>query len=671
MKVFEILKNIFSKTQNDIYALLDLRSAVNIPSRESLSLEENKKIDEIKLEYLKLLNNKILFSRDLDIKEIKEEVDMNAELIKNLFTKDEVYPFDYIDENEKVNLVVKASKMNLYLSHIVMMYRKVELMFIALEEILNSDKIKLPSKRRAVRFKCENLLFTLATFRNQGEGIALEVSSYLKEYNISEDVISGEEKNIKKNEVLRCIKTVMPERLDYLHFNSIKFDSPLEYVAYLERELEIYVYNNKEKKTELIRDLIYYEDEAYSYEEAVKVLSVLEMRMKIFSLYGKGIITELMINKLYEFKYELLTFNIMLGGNGFGRLNYAEVECYDKIIMEKIEDIVRGRNYVLNEFVGNNSFKMVANLFRNKDGIFSSYDILNNKKLFAFLNSLDYRENLSRVIDFFNDFMVNISDYEIPENSAFTWEEKVPLITVMKLMECGYLSQNDEIYSFYELVKDKIENIYICKIPEGISEINVGLDIITKDEKLINMINSKAKDKKVYTPSTLKSIIGFFNIDCESLILNDGCEVFSPMCFSCNSEFKISVPSSLKILHLGEFKDTIDSIIFRDYKNSCILNDEGNLNHLLCTLFLKRNVFGLDFIDVESMPADVVKKFNSLEFESDEEYFYIKSYEFDDVISWPKKMPVREVWALRRLYKKLEGIINERASGYNVYSKKM
>lgn len=607
MKLFDFFKKKYKSSEN--YFIANLRSVVNIPSRDNLSMKENRMIDEYKKEYLKLLNNKIWVSNDLDIENMMREVQMNLELVSSLFFKDEVNPFNYIDENEKINITTKVNKMNLYLENILLINRKAQLMFLALEEI-NNSKILLSNKKRVLKNKMENLIYTLTILRNQGEGIFLKASAFLNEYNLYDESISSEEKEIKKNEVLGYVKMVMPEKQE--EYNSMKFKDSLEFVAFLERELEIYVYNNKNNKQEYFwNQLLFYDDDNLSYAAAKERLKELELLMRVFSLYGEKIVAEEMINKLCEFKAELLTINAKMNIDNvvssldyIDRLSYADIESYDRLIMKKIENIVTGKNEALNflfiDSNDKNDFVKVANIFRNDDGVFSTYEILNNRKLLMFLISLDYKTG---VTDFFNNYMVNIKDYEIPKQSAFTWEEKVPLRTIMELMECGYLEGDDKLFSFYKMIKTIFEDAGRYFIFEGIKKINVELDITRKDEILLIEINKKSKGKTVYTPSTLKDIGGFFNFSCTSLVLNDGCESFSLMEFSCHNYFSISVPSSLKVLYFGNIEDNyLNSIEFRDYKNSNLLQDKNSFGVLCGQLFyvcytnndwaLERQVFG-------------------------------------------------------------------------------
>lgn len=666
MKIIDYFRNLFKKDNTKNVSLVSLRDTINISSRESLSEEENSLIDEYKREYLKLLNNRVLFSGNLDLEEMTQEVNMNFDLVTNLFMRDDIGVLDYIDEYDNFALIKKANKMNLYLGEILRISKKVELSLIALEEILASGKVILPSKKRAIKCKCENLIIILRTFKTQGEAIGLEVASYLKELELNNVKFDGDFLLEQKRKVLEFIKAVMPDKYDY-YKSFISSENKLGLICELEIVLERFIYSqkgiiNKEYFERLLDACI--NERPQNPVDTYKQMLDIETKIKVFSLYGKGIVDDDLINKLYSYKFKILEilYIYYLHNNPnediltyeeleqheriknlkLNKFTYAELECYDKIIMSIIHKIVTGESNNIGNIISKSALKELLKAFRNKDGNFSSYDILDDDRKLSLLIFLDYY-GVNGIRRFLENYMVNIKRYYLPQYKDFKWNYKVPLITILQLNYIGYLGVEDDLFPLYKLVRENlrlVDDVNWCgvSILQGLEEIRIGTIPIKgskQDEhgKFIEKIMDITKGMEVIMPSSFRSFMGKFPFECNSLTLNDGCEHFSGE-ITKGSNMTLSIPASLKWLKVTSMllnpNQVVGTIIFRDYENSQILNDDILLKEFCKNLFYK------DFNSKKctSMYAVEIKpNFNRLILESKYERIILSANELSYVSS--------------------------------------
>ncbi len=590
MNIINILRNLI-KRKEKVQDIINLRENINIQNRESLNISELEKLDKIKKEYCEMIKGKILYSADLDSERLQKEMKMTLELITNLFLKDDTNIFDKINATPKLKIIIKAKKLIMYLSRIIEMKNEVQLRILALEEILKEVYLS-KYKRDIIKTKYENLINTYIQFKTQEEAIKLDILSALNNIKYSVEEIQENELHDKLKEVEECIKIAYPN--DYENYINREYENLYDHIAYLEIELEIYVYKNKNifndyfwrsLSNEFNRDdFTYFSFKTNSFQK-------IEITLKIFSLYGRNLVDYNFIEKLYYYKFLNTTsknYNTY-DSKSFENLNYAEMECYNKIINEIIESILFNENWVLQDLLSANLdnitlfIKNTSNLLKSIE--FSTYNILNNPMILSFLLSFKKKNG---PIEFFEKYLVSKEDYNFPQNSGFTWCQKIPLLTICKLIDYNYLEEiSNPYYNLYVIIKDKVKlpNILL----EGLKKINFGIDYIEKDEILMEKINKKAKNKIVYTPSTLETMYGlFWTIDSSELIINDG---LKSLVFIASLEPKsfdiLSIPSSLNNIYLDlESKNSyIYNIIFRDYKNSKILNDRDYLKYFCSIIF--------------------------------------------------------------------------------------
>lgn len=542
MKGFGWFKKLFSRDKDVVYSqLMRLRDTVHIRSRNELRDNELEMLEEYKKSIQDKLNSKVLFSGDLDIDYFKQEMDMYIELVVNLFLKEDSV-FDNIDNySERLNLVVKAKKKDLYLQNILDIREAIELRIIALEEILNEISIFNTIKRRAVSNKLDELLVLANVFQTQGEAIFIDANANIRMADtLEEDTSLVRSKLVMLEEMFRVMLSDKVE-----HYNSESFPSDIDRIAYIERELEIWVYKHK--------DIIKYIEEgleSYSYNGSngtLRDFRELELRVRVFSDYGRDLVSDELIKKLYRIKFGIITKDLIHDYHEmrFKNLNYVELEQYKEIIFEKISNILIGKNEVLSNLLGSEYgvyVKLIVNVLKDGEKEYDWYKILNSKFLLSFLISLESEKGILEFFRFTKDKKDNGPFFD---NEVFTWESEIPLESIFEVS-----SIENSLSKLYQKlfipIREKYDYPNVYRMPEGIVSINCTK---SKTSDLLEKIRSLSEGKVVYTPSTLKRINGdIFGVHQFKLLkLNEGLEkLFNFPTEYYNGMSTMYVPSTLE-----------------------------------------------------------------------------------------------------------------------------
>lgn len=543
MKGFGWFKKLFSRDKDVVYSqLMRLRDTVHIRSRNELRDNELEMLEEYKKSIQDKLNSKVLFSGDLDIDYFKQEMDMYIELVVNLFLKEDSV-FDNIDNySEILNLIVKAKKKDLYLQNILDIIETIEIRIIALEEILNEISIFNTIKRRAVSNKLDELLVLANVFQTQGEAIFIDAKANIKIADtLEEDTSLVHSKLVMLKEMLEAM---LPSKVAYYRCES--FPSDIDRIAYIERELEIWVYKHK--------DIIKYIEEgleSYSYDGSngtLRDFRELELRVRVFSDYSRDLVSDDLIKKLYKIKFGIITRDLIhdYSEMRFKNLNYIELEQYKEIIFEKISNILTGKNEVLSNLLGSEYgvyVKLIVNVLKDGEKEYDWYKILNSKFLLSFLISLESEKGILEFFRFTKDKKDKYAS--ILDDGVFTWESEIPLESIFEVS-----SIENSLSKLYEKlfvpIREKYDDPNVYRIPEGIVSINCTK---SKTSDLLEKIRRSSEGKIVYTPSTLKIINGdIFGVHQFKLLkLNEGLEkLFNFPTEYYNGMSTMYVPSTLE-----------------------------------------------------------------------------------------------------------------------------
>lgn len=604
MKIFDYVKNLFKKENVNVSSdIANIKDIVKIRSRKDFDNYNLHLLDEYKKEYLDKLNTPVFFSGDLDTKTLEEEMKMYLELIVNLFLKEDSV-FENVDSfSEELNLIIKAKKKDSYLGDISNIIKQVELRIIALEEILSSTNTFSVIKRRALKNKIENLYVLINVFRTQGEAIFIDANANIKMINEKELVKDSDELVRNKRDLLeKMLSIMMPNKVAY--YKSMSFNSIFEEIVYLEKELEIGVYKHKEVVSYIEEQL----GRGYTVNGSLKDIQDLELRIRVFSDYGRNLVSEELLDKLYNIKFKILTKDIVHSYNerNFENLNYVELEKYKDIIFKKISDILTGENKVLKDLLGEEYkeyVKMIVNVLKDGENEYDWYKILTNKFLLSFLLSLESEKGILEFFRFTKDKKSNYDKYGF-DDEIFTWEEEIPFESIFERLG-KYDSDMYKLYcKMFLPIRKKYDLPTVYYIPEGI------IDIDCKNKKttlFLEKIRVLSEGKIVFMPLTLKHINGdiFGRRQFQSIYFNEGLETITDFS-ACNYEGMktFRVPSTLiNIFYELKYNQKRNFYIYKpvDYTDKdCLkvyLNGYENVRQLIFQNF-NFNYFSNSILDL-------------------------------------------------------------------------
>jgi len=626
-----------------------------LPTREEFAsdIESLRKIDEYKKEYLKTLRlTRTITSVDIMPEELHNYQNIYLDLLMNLFEEDnnEVSfesPDDIIDE--ELDLSIKCLKLRLYLEHVRELVIETKLRLIALNEILKEKKLS-KTRENAVLNEINNLQHSLFIFQNQEWLMIKAIHNNLiniKNIDFKTFLENIDNQNIEEvndevidkrlEEVREMALSVIPDIVGYLESLNL---SPKMLIATLEQELEIYVYTHKddlkvlsEETENLATTLVDLSLEELQKEQKayIDTIHILELRYKIFSKYGRKLITKEEIEELYKSKFKVLISDIFEDTYN-GVLNNAtkmELRCFCEILFKIVANLIKGDNKQVSELAKINgiTYSYIEKLiiaFLNESGSFDYEGLLQlyNKEKLQLLIAIEFtsfQTFFTKVLGDKVTYCLNYPDFTFSE--MFHWNSfKLPLRTIYHILnwhiKAGFIKEKSigPIYSLYKLyMSTEDSNVY--KLPEGLWSIYVSKDV--KDNKklmtLVKIIRKEAKDKNVILPSSLKHFYGnLFGNSAKTIILNNGLEVLDYTALSEANITELILPSSLKEVSFSSWPRISPQVIkFNDYQNSHILNDDSQLKNII--YYYKSKFIANDKDNEEISKYQFYPTFNSIE----------------------------------------------------------
>ena len=590
MNIKELLYKLFKVKVKSLALPTDLES---IPMRDKLNADKILVLDNYKNKYLESISHKkIITSHDITSHNFNNEMLMNFNLFGRLVIKhNDIYNFDTMEDYEKDKLWIKQritpTKIKLYIDRMEEMYNETHLRLIALKEIYQEIGITLSkNKRSAILNEIYNLTSSYIILKNNFLASLVEMKTYKNELYVTPDITETAGKRLLseyEKELLNYVSLFIPDKIKQLESNN-----DIEYrIAYLERELEIYTYNNL-KIDDLNKELEELDKITKTKDNKFKILDklhLLELKYKMLSNYGEN---ELDLKPLYEVKFDALTFDINdIDYNPFKEfILKKDLKHYEDIIFEKINTYITGKDSILNNQL-DESEKDIINCFVNilKDNDQYDYqDILMDKMKLALLLSVP---SIDKMIYFFENTKIDLKYNDILKqylkgyDYIFNTDEVISFSTICRIFPLP----SNIYYDLFEIIDDyvKIYNYYhqkhllidanVYKFPEGITTININPNSILAHYKLddssimnfssiINYFANKINDKTMIMPSSLKEIdLGdnpyHIHASVPKIILNDGLKSFKgDILYLFDNIESITIPSSLEKISFYNYLDT-------------------------------------------------------------------------------------------------------------------
>ena len=582
------IKKIFRKNQPRI-ATSDIvgydTSLVYIPKYKDLAEKEKKIVDRYILEIgITKLENIIGYGN-----EVYERAICNTELLLNLFYQltDKQTDIKFSEKTqqevlkERLDEMIKQEELKLYNLALKKIEEEVVFRTIALEEIQKRKKkefrqIGIFEKAERLQRKYENEQLEAAIERMKInkknieqqiqaiENTITNCGTIVQSIDVYNAVITSEDAEEKKKKVLeeKCkellelANLVMPEKVEFEETNEDE-RVKIKQLAKIQRKLEIYAYTHRSDIAKL-RQQVYAlkrkEKTIQNKECLLKEINSIETQYKIFGRY----ITE-ELNELYKVKFDILTIDIDRQKESPLKfiLNKMELKTYEKIVEEKIQQIIQGKNSRVIKFFGKEQLQSAINVFKRilKDGkrAFEIENILQNRTLLSLILAFDNENGLEKVhID------KNIIETDMYED-IFQWGTQIPVKSIFELIKAEERPITDKdnlylrLYNMYNNVnKDNtFEQIY--KVPEGV--------VALKSTEFWNeyhcycskLIRKLREAHKVILPSTLKSIGKGVFCDCFSLYeieFNEGleeiCDEAFYGCWDLGKHVPVKMPLTLR-----------------------------------------------------------------------------------------------------------------------------
>lgn len=612
MSFIDFINKLFYKKNNNTEYISVKQTKIKLPTRNDYlnNVKVLEIIDEYKNIYCNILSNKkTLVSKNLNFNDILPELELNAKLLYQacLENEDNNKFFNIFNDNNEIDFInteIKIVKLELYRTKINSLYEKTKLKLIALLEVKNENKVRFHRHRNSINNEIDNLKNLLNIFLTQEAVIMIKSNAYLldlKNYINNYEIDNIEkEKTINKrlNKLYNYLKLINPELIDKI---KIANTSKLNKIAFIERELELFVYQNPSKINELnnfvnkfLKQNKYYKK---NKKQNLKIIEKLENYYQIFDTFGYNLLNEENINNFYKLKFNVLTCDMDNINNKLTNLKENDLVYFENILLEKMQKIITGNNVYFNNCFKEDTVKAI-NLLKEylKDNVTNDFKfnkLLRKDDYYIIPLILSFDTPNGFINLFYNSLIKNDYKNQIaylsPSGVVFKYDT-IPLRTYYELYNVKI--NNSLLFKIYNLWQNnalKYSNYYY--LPERIKQIHFN----RLQDDLIKKLKDRVKDKIVVFPSTLKYITyNLYNQYCEpinifseakGLILNEGIEKIGPYGAYFNGE-EIVIPASLHNIDYNAFnKEKLKRIIFNDYRNSKILKSRDELNKIFFWLF--------------------------------------------------------------------------------------
>ncbi len=595
MDILNKLKNLLKKSVVKDTNLSNLNSHIPLINRNSLDSSSLvlKELDDIKTKYLRILASKrTIVSTHFGNNDIHEEIKMDQTLIMNLLDDEEAeisfVQINLEEETKELDYLCKMEKFKIYIQNIELIWENVLIKLTALNEIKREKVFLSPNKKQALNEEINNLESLYLSMQNIIMGLTKEIESYKINYSLNSmktgELNLSQLKQSKRKELEGMFKLVMPEKLKVLQ--TVK--NEMLAISLMESELEKYVYTHKEKIEELKSELDLLDDkvnnETNTVKENMEFFNQLELKFKIFSMYGKKEISFDDIYKLYSLKFDILTQVLPLPEdfNILDNISKIEVEIFMDIIFKKVNNLINGKYYY-----DMNIIEKVVKILKQGKDYYSFYDILGDRESLSLLLYVEEH----RLSYFFRDIIKDKKDYDKKvnfHNSFIKWEEKMPFESICTVARFNKINLNNPYYDLFKYYAEKGD------ILEGIKIIDLNLQPKRSEDNIPNMVYMAKEDQAFFDmlkkylnyvivrfPSSLESINAdfYFGACITELILNNGLKSLLGPMFKNATISKFHVPCSLENISSMAVSETkIGEIIFEDFLESKLESfSRGNL----------------------------------------------------------------------------------------------
>ena len=623
MKLFNIFKK--QKTRFVTGELISLNALAKVPDIDYF--KDNNQflllINLRKKEYLEtLIKEKVLTSSELKSDELQNKLNMLHNLIEQNTLGNDLFEKVIFDEQDKAKALIVLRKFTIYNEKINELEEEVVSRIIALKEILKRTFLN-KQKRISIINEVNRLTNVFIVLMNQKETLKLCLSNYGKKcFDITK------ERDLEKEEDL--IKKRKKELNGYQEQAFGKINTKinnLSDMALVEVALEEYVHNYNWKDSSLrekmqnsctfLKKAIYSQPE--EYQEIYNKILELENTCKIFYEFGKNIIDNEDLKKIYTLKFDFFTtwrfeYDSLALVEPFinEETSKLELETYEELIFGFINDLSNNDRAIFRiKTVFKKDYSTVIKLVKEElktNGKYDSLEILKDKyklNLLLAFSHPKYVQLLDTPIGMLNTAVLGniyksiyVKKCDYPDlnfyEKEFEWNDNLPLETINELK----LAQNQKKdLGLYLFLKKHYytdgHRKYTYTLPEGLNKdcslISMPANSLHENSekmKYVDVIRKNAAGKIVILPKSLISVTGdlFGDTYIPVLRLNEDLEYFNFNYLPSANIKKIEISSTVKPLIYDYHKpnnENLQEMYFYNFDKSCFYNNIDNLWLLL------------------------------------------------------------------------------------------
>ena len=607
------LSNIFKKNKTRFVTkeLISLNALAKVPNIDYF--KDNNQflllINLRKKEYLEtLIKEKVLTSSELKSDELQNKLNMLHNLIEQNTLGNDLFEKVIFDEQDKIKALISLRKFTIYNEKIIELEEEVVSRIIALKEILKRTYLN-KQKRISIINEVNRLTNVFIILMNQKETLKVCLSNYGKKcFDITK------ERDLEKEETLIKKKEELNEYQEQA-FGKISIEiNNLNDMALVEVALENYVYNYNWKdgslKEEIKNSCCFLEKAIYAQPEEYELIYTkileLENKCKIFYEFGKNIIDNEDLKRIYQLKFNFFTTWRYV--NGIPKLieifvDYTtpeeEINTYKEIIYEIIKNLNSldnlgnlARRFNIDSITAINLLRLIKKELQT-NGKYEPKEILMDKYklniLLAFVDPINTKvlKELYRNIYVLKSSYPEVNFYE----PIFNWNDYLPLETINELKLIQNQKKDLGLYLFLKKYNyDYLSEAVRYTLPEGLKIINnIFIHDISDDVRyFINVLQKNMEGKDVIMPSTLKKLKGniFESTPIKTLILNDELEYYDLSFLPSSSIRGITIPTKESSLVISNFYSywgckCLRTVEFKNFDQSDFYNNLYGLRWLL------------------------------------------------------------------------------------------
>lgn len=548
--------------------MVNLNSTIKLPPKSKLTEQELESYKAYKSEYSSVVKEPhILNSKDLESTELQGSLNLYINLLLDLF-----------DENTELRNTTnktKLLKMNLYLAEIAKLETESLLRLKALKEVFRKSLNLFSRNKATIANEITILENDYLIFKSQKEHATNEIKNYI----LLSTLETKEDDHIDQRLEELTILAYRVSKDDAENIVNSDISKEIK-IAFLEKLLEIYVYKNKDK----IKDINAQLDRLGEFEVAegnranlLKDIMKIEQLYKVYYYFGKNLVSDEELYKLYQLKLYLLSYDMFSNWHDeIKNCRGIESKFYQKILSDILQNIITGTNPYMESQFGedmNLAIKFIERECKNSEDKFNFEDLLKDRNKTIFLLQCEKEFGLR---EYFKKILVS-QEFQYVFNNPLRVEYAIPLASEFEIKYAPFMehhhrpslkgSEDFELYYIYDFIKKNTPASSKYTLPEGIIEIKGHIW-----GNMLSYFKQSIQNKtEIFFPKSLRifdcNILADMKDPIHLLYLNDGLQEVGMDNNSSNGPIvhTLSIPNSLKYIS-KKFIDfsQVKTLIFRD-----------------------------------------------------------------------------------------------------------